>query len=96
MDKKMIKSPRPGQGHAHTADMVKLLSEAHQREVRKGGHWPDEGLLPVTVQGFMVWVVPIERIPGKKSSRHRVLCECPGCGVVLSVGRLHQHKCKVK
>jgi hypothetical protein len=31
-----------------------------------------------------------------KSSQHRIMCECPGCGRVMGAGRLFQHKCKGK
>lgn len=49
-----------------------------------------------------VWVTPLpERTPDEakrqgKRSTHRVLCQCPVCGHVLSVGRLAQHECKPK
>lgn len=44
-----------------------------------------------------VWVEPLlHRTAGPgvrlfKRSTHRVMCQCPKCGRVLSVGRLHQH-----
>jgi hypothetical protein len=45
-----------------------------------------------------VWIAPAfangRRFPSGrmwKSSRHRVMCECPSCGTELSAGRLHQH-----
>lgn len=66
---------------------------------------PREGMEPRRIQGITVWVLPLmgPRVPKRigrwnrplerKSSRHRVLAECPDCGKVLSVGRLHQHRC---
>ena len=67
---------------------------------------PTEGVEPHIIQGIKVWVTPLmgPRVPRctsryqrpleGKSSTHRVLAECPDCGRVLSVGRLHQHVCK--
>lgn len=64
----------------------------------KGTKWPDDGMAPRMVDGIKVWVTP--RAPAanrqlgiKKSSTHRVMCECPGCGDHMSAGRLFQHKC---
>jgi hypothetical protein len=59
-----------------------------------GTHWPDAGLPARVVQGIKVWVAPKVVRPGRKSSKHRVMCACPGCGRVFSVGRLAQHVCK--
>jgi hypothetical protein len=76
---------------------------------RAGHHWPDEGMEPRIVRGIetpkpgetniaiveiKVWVSPRGQFTGRKSSKHRVFCECPGCKKTLSVGRLHQHVCK--
>lgn len=71
-----------------------------------GAKLPAEGMPPRRIQGIMVWVTPLmgPRVPRRvgrwgrvlerKSSRHRVLAQCPDCGKVLSVGRLGQHKCR--
>jgi hypothetical protein len=54
--------------------------------------------------GLIVWVDALPPHPGTrtqwgyrlhKRSTHRLVCQCP-CGRVLSVGRLHQHKCRGK
>lgn len=67
---------------------------------------PKEGVPPQIIQGIKVWVEPhrpkvrTDKLTGSmklvKSSKHRVMAECPLCGEHLSAGRLHQHKCKVK
>lgn len=62
------------------------------------GKYPAEGLPPRIVQGVKVWVEPLPPAqPGqKKRSTHRVKCECPKCGHVMSAGRMHQHKCDAR
>ena len=55
---------------------------------------PVEGMPPRMIQGYEVWVNPLgPNKTGHKRSTHRVLARC-NCGKVLSVGRLHQHKCR--
>lgn len=55
---------------------------------------PVEGMSARVIQGYKVWVTPLGPNPTRhKRSTHRVLARC-SCGKVLSVGRLHQHKCK--
>lgn len=76
---------------AHSHHMLEKLGV-------KGGKWPDEGLGTRMVDGIKVWVLPrnepANRELGiKKSSTHRVMCECPGCGEHMSAGRLAQHRC---
>jgi hypothetical protein len=87
----IIESPRFPGWHAQNTDMLNIIGAAHGNPLLK--KWPDAGFPPVVIQGISVWVRPIRRVPGKKSSAHRVMCECPKCGKVLSVGRLHQHVC---
>lgn len=63
-----------------------------------GQYWPDAGMAPRMIDGIKVWVTPRaekanKALGVKKSSTHRVLCECPTCGHVLSAGRLFQHSC---
>lgn len=61
------------------------------------GKLPREGMPPREICGIVVWVEPLPDRPPNvtwKRSTHRVRCECPGCGVKLSVGRLRQHVCK--
>lgn len=75
--------------NAQTRDMMRKLGV-------EGNYWPDEGMSPRMVDGIKVWVTPRAPKAGagvRKSSTHRVLCECPGCGDVMSAGRLFQHKC---
>lgn len=71
----------------HSDEMLETLGVV-------GGKLPKEGLEARDIQGIKVWVEP-SRPPanGRKSSRHRVLCQCPNCSQILSAGRLHQHKC---
>lgn len=76
----------------HNHHMMKKLGLTKQR-------LPDEGMSPQMVDGIKVWVTPraepMDRARGvRKSSTHRILCECPNCGHVLSVGRLFQHNCE--
>lgn len=89
-----FKSVRFPEYRAHSPDMMLMLAQAHQLPMLYGNKWPEAGLPPTTVQGVLVWVKPFEPTPGKKSSKHRVMCACPDCGAVLSAGRLFQHVCK--
>jgi hypothetical protein len=81
----------------HSSRMFELFS------LDATAKWPDAGLPPRelpatdtsngTAVDVTVWVRPITRTPGRKSSAHRVRCLCPGCNVELSAGRLFQHVC---
>jgi len=77
--------------NANSSDMMKKFGIP-------GTKWPDEGMPPRMVDGIKVWVDPVRRagLGEKKSSTHRVMCQCPGCAEILSVGRMHQHKCDAK
>lgn len=86
MTHKRIMSLRFPHRTAHNRDLLLLLGQA-------GTKWPDAGLPTTVVQGVKVWVAPITRVPGRKSSAHRVMAECTDCGAVMSAGRLFQHKC---
>ena len=85
--KYFIANPRFPQRNAHAHDILKMLGVKRL---------PPEGMSMRVIQGIEVWVVaqrpklPTER----KRHMHRVMCHCPGCRLVLTVGRLHQHKCK--
>jgi hypothetical protein len=72
-----------------------------------GTKWPDAGIAPTELTGarnykrghlnvegvsVRVWVLPYQDT-GRKSSKHRAMCACPGCGREMSVGRLFQHVC---
>lgn len=79
----------------HCSEMLETLGVT-------SGRLPLEGMTPRMVQGVNVWVLPFmpkfrkgyDGNPVRvKSSTHRVMCSCPGCGTAMSVGRLHQHKC---
>lgn len=91
---KGFESPRYPGRNANEQDMKILLGGIHDEGIAQRKKWPDAGLSVTVVQGKKVWVKPILRIPGGKSSKHRVMCECPDCGAVLSAGRLPQHVCK--
>ena len=71
--------------------------------LRPGGHLPPEGMPARIVNGVKVWVEPepmtrtFNRAAGikvRKSSKHRVMAECPSCKRHMSAGRLHQHVCR--
>jgi hypothetical protein len=89
---------RQVEGRAHANGMKTLLGLPYKAKL------PKEGMEPRVIQGVKVWVTPfvpkmgIDRWSGKivkiKSSTHRVMAECPDCGMHLSAGRLHQHVCK--
>lgn len=79
--------------NAHTPDMMKKLGVV-------GTKWPDAGIEPRMVDGIKVWVLPKaakqESWERKHGCTHRVMCACPGCGMEMSAGRLHQHRCHSK
>lgn len=75
-------------GYANAQDMYRLLGVSRL---------PVEGMPARDIQGVQVYVKPLSagpRLPrhGKRLS-HRVIAIC-NCGQHVSVGRLHQHKCK--
>lgn len=79
-----------GSRNAWSPEVMKALG------LKPGGHLPEEGMSERVIQGVRVYVKPAEnrREQGyRKSSRHRVMAICE-CGVHVSVGRLHQHKCR--
>ncbi len=77
----------PGR-YANSYDMFELLGY-NPKEAK----WPDEGVPERLVQGVRVYVTPISRQPGRKSSKHRAMAIC-NCGKHVPCGRLHQHRCK--
>ena len=81
--KNLIYSPRFPQYAASSDDMHAMLGVKRL---------PDEGMPERLIQGIRVYVKPIVRVKGSKSSKHRVMAICK-CNQHLSVGRLHQHKC---
>jgi hypothetical protein len=51
---------------------------------------PAEGMLPRDIQGFSVYVAPLD--PARRRRRgHRVRAICPRCHVDISAGRVMQH-----
>lgn len=79
-----IVSPTYPPWHANSWEMHKLLGVKRL---------PDEGMSERLIQSVRVYVKPIVRVPGRKSSKHRVIAIC-NCGQHVPVGRLHQHKCE--
>jgi hypothetical protein len=84
MSKHMFRSVVNSKWNMHSDEMLKALG------VRK---LPRDGMEPRQIQGITVWVTPAVTFAGRKSSKHRVMCECPDCGKQMSAGRLHQHVC---
>lgn len=94
----VIRDPKHPSWNAHHDDLKVMLGLPKKL--------PREGVPPQIIQGIKVWVEPaaapvlVSKWGGKprpvKRSTHRVMAECPLCGVHLSAGRLHQHKCEVK
>lgn len=71
--------------NAHTSEIFRLLG-------LKGSKLPVHGMSGRFIQGILVWVEPFQpRADGRKSSKHRVMAQCPMCAKNMSVGRLHQH-----
>jgi len=79
-----IMSPRFPKWRANSHDIHLLLGVKRL---------PDEGMEERDIQGVRVYVRPIVRVPGVKSSAHRVIAIC-NCGRHVPTGRLHQHVCK--
>ncbi len=96
--------PRFGRRAAQESDMAKILGRqgGHwpdagmpAQEVM-GIEVPKPGEINIAAVPIKVWVNPVTR-PAEargKSSKHRVMCNCPGCGKEFSVGRLAQHVCR--
>lgn len=81
--------------NAHSHDIKLMLGLTVKQKL------PNEGMPPRLIHGIEVWVAPlaprisqdhIERWRRRYAKPHRVLCRCPQCGKVVSVGRLHQHE----
>lgn len=79
----------------YTTEVIRALGFTYGRPPMGG---TDERDVDVARVGTVrVWVEPLlHRTVGPgvrlfKRSTHRVMCQCPKCGHVLSVGRLHQH-----
>jgi hypothetical protein len=89
--------------NVHNAEMITLLGLSPKSKL------PLDGMPKRVIQGVTVWVEPFtpkfrtvrrwngtafsdEPVP-VKSSKHRILAECPSCRKILSAGRLFQHRC---
>lgn len=73
--------------NAHSHHVKEMLGIVEKKLPREGLPWRK-------LHGIMVCVMPFEPRPdGRKSSKHRVIAECPECLRCLSAGRLHQHVC---
>ncbi len=83
-------------------DMVKLLTGGRTK-------LPAAGIAPGPIPGkqridgvvsdvqITVLVTPApQHADGRKNNTHRVMAVCPGCGDMLSAGRLFQHVCGAK
>ncbi len=57
--------------------------------------WPSEGLDPIIVDGWQVWVNPLTPLEHRRKfggiRRHRVMTRCPICAQAVSAGRTMQH-----
>ena len=89
---------------AQSAEINKLLGLREKEKLPDAGmpvlHLPalqvDKDRNVVASRAVKVWVNPIVRKVNIRTSKHRVMCECPDCGMHLSVGRLAQHVCSTK
>lgn len=88
-----LRSPKYLNAKASAWEVMEML------ELSATSKLPAGGMAPRIIQGIEVWVEPLlhrTAAPGvrlHKRSTHRVLAKCPTCSRVLSVGRLHQHRC---
>ena len=55
----------------------------------EGSRLPDEGVLPMSIQGITVWVVP--KIKGKAQDGARTRAVCPVCEKDFVFDNLRQH-----
>jgi hypothetical protein len=89
-----LKHPVHASWTAHSAQVKEMMGLDHK------AHWPAEGMPPRQIQGFVIWVNPLEgdaprNGAGRVSRRakHRVMARCLVCGKEMSAGRTAQHKC---
>jgi hypothetical protein len=75
--------------NAQSSDIKAMLGLTEKQKL------PREGMKPMAIQGYKVWVRPIDPATSRRHT-HRVLVECKRCCDVVSAGRLHQHVCKKK
>lgn|SRR5215469_7302612 len=85
---KFIHDPRVTWRNAHSGEVKKLFG------LRPEDKWPDAGLPARDIQGITCWVDPISVNHGSRRKFHRAMAACPDCTAIMSIGRLHQHKCK--
>lgn len=86
----------------HSTDFVKLLgvtstklpkTAISPREVLACENKMDGTVRPVNVT---IWADEAPANLGRKNVSHRVKCKCPGCGDIMSAGRLFQHRCNAE
>ena len=75
-------------GHNAWSDQVKALLGLGPKQ-----KLPVAGLPPQRVAGIAVWVEPLSE-SSRRRRVHRVKAQCPVCHLVLSAGRLGQHRCR--
>jgi tRNA(Ile2) C34 agmatinyltransferase TiaS len=73
-------------GRHFSGDMNKFLGLAPKKKL------PVEGMPAREVQGVMIYVLSLAEAK-ERGLFHRVRAVCPKCGVHMSAGRTHQHKC---
>jgi len=85
-----VRNPRNRTWNAHSHHIKVMFG------LRPEAHWPTQGMGPRVLDGIKVWVEPLSGpIPTSgRRNQHRVMAQCPHCAKVLSLGRMHQHKCK--
>jgi len=78
-----LKSSRHPRYFMDHYDVSRLLGK------NPGNHLPDDGF-ELVHNGVTIKCEPIVRVPGKKSSKHRVFYYC-ACCKFIPLGRAHQH-----
>jgi hypothetical protein len=96
-NKNRLSDPHHPNWNAHSPAVKQLLGLEPTQKL------PKEGMSARIVEGIKIWVTPyiptmsINRWTGKtvlvKTSKHRVMGQCPQCNREMSAGRLFQHVC---
>lgn len=85
MAKKLVTGERGWTAHSHHVKaMLGLAAKAKL---------PAAGMPEQVIQGITIYVKPLDANRNRTHKVHRVMAICPDCGLHLSAGRLHQHKC---
>jgi hypothetical protein len=94
-----LKNPDHPTWVAHSRDLKKMMG-LMTNALGCYPKWPAEGMEPRQIQGFTVWVNPLDpnevRNYSNRRSNHRVMARCLVCGKEMSAGRTAQHKCVEK